>query len=86
MALYLCSGFCILYILVLEKYVFQVEGGPHLLKSFLHVTQDDLPLAARDMHLSFESLVITNTLGLQSSFNWTSTMIHPLGLFWGMIP
>ncbi len=86
MASYLCSGFCILYILVLEKYVFQVEGGPHLLKSFLRVTQDDLPLAARDMHLSFESLVITNTLGLQSSFNWTSTMIHPLGLFWGMIP
>jgi hypothetical protein len=30
-ALYLCSRFCIFDKLVLEEYVSQVEGGPHLL-------------------------------------------------------
>ncbi len=69
MALYLCSGFCIFYILVLEKYVSQVEGGPHLLQSCLRVAQNGLPPTTKDMHLSFQSLVITSTPGLQSSFN-----------------
>jgi hypothetical protein len=31
MALYLCFRFCIFNIHVLEEYVYQVEGGPHLL-------------------------------------------------------
>jgi hypothetical protein len=53
----------------LEKYVSQVEGGPHLLQSCLRVAQNGLPPTTKDMHLSFQSLVITSTPGLQSSFN-----------------
>jgi hypothetical protein len=37
---------------------FQVEGGPHLLQSYLVEVQDDLPLTTREMHSSFESLAI----------------------------
>jgi hypothetical protein len=63
-ALYLCSGFCIFDIPILEEYVYQVEGGPHLLQSCLRVVQYGLPLAAKDMHPSFESLVIISTPSL----------------------
>jgi hypothetical protein len=58
----LCSRFHIFHGPVLEEYVFQVEG--HLLQSCLCVTRDDLPLIARVMHHFFESLAITDTLGL----------------------
>jgi hypothetical protein len=37
-ASYLCSRFCILNRLVLEEYVSQVEGGPHLFQSCFRVT------------------------------------------------
>ncbi len=52
---------------ILEEYVSQVEGGSHLLQSCLCVTQNDLLLLTKEMHPSFESLVITGTLGLQAS-------------------
>jgi len=45
---------------ILEEYVFQVEEGPHLFQSCLCVTRDGLPLATREMHLSFENLIVTN--------------------------
>jgi hypothetical protein len=37
-ALYLCFTFRIFNTLILEEYVFQVEGGPHLLQSCLHAS------------------------------------------------
>jgi hypothetical protein len=55
---YSCSRFLYFNIPVLEEYVSQVEGGPHLLQSCLRVVQDGLPFTTRDMHLSFENLVI----------------------------
>ncbi len=60
MALYLCSRFCIFDRRILEEYVSQVEGSPHMLQSSLHVTQNGLPLVVKEMHLSFASLAITN--------------------------
>jgi hypothetical protein len=63
-ALYLCSGFCIFDGPILEEYVYQIEGCPHLLQSCLRVVQYGLPPVARDMDPSFESLVIISTLGL----------------------
>ncbi len=65
-ALYLCSKFRILDKLVLEVYVFQVEGGSHLLQSCFHATQNNLPLATRELHLFFESLAVIGTPGLQA--------------------
>ncbi len=64
MAPYLCSRFCIFDRPVLEKYVYQVQGGLHLLQSCLHAIQDGLPLIAREMHPFFESLVVTDTPNL----------------------
>jgi hypothetical protein len=61
---YLCSKFCIFYRPVLEEYVSQVKGGPHLLQSCLRATQDNFPPIVREMHLFFESLVVTSSLGL----------------------
>jgi len=60
-ASYLCSRFRIFDRPILEEYVSQVEGGPHMLQSSLHATQNGLPLVVKEMHLSFESLAITNT-------------------------
>jgi hypothetical protein len=34
---YLCSRFCIFNRPILEEYVSQIEGGPHLFHSCLHV-------------------------------------------------
>ncbi len=67
MALYLCSKFCIFDRPILEEYVFHVEGGSHLLQFCLHVVQNCLPLAIRDMHLSFKNLAITSAPSLQTS-------------------
>ncbi len=64
---YLCSRFRIFDKLVLEEYVFQVEGGPHLFQSYLRVAQDGLPPATREMLLSFKNLVVISALGLQAS-------------------
>ncbi len=64
MAPYLCSRFCIFDRPILEEYVSQVEGGPHLLQSCFRVARDDIPLAARDMHFSFESFAITSALAI----------------------
>jgi hypothetical protein len=47
---YLCSRFHTFDRLVLEEYVSQVEGGPHLLQSCLCVTRNDLFPTARDSH------------------------------------
>jgi hypothetical protein len=58
MALYLCSRFCIFDRPILEEYVSQVEGGPYLLQSCLHVTRNGLPPEGRKMHPLFESLTI----------------------------
>jgi len=65
---YLCSRFRIFHKPILEEYVSQVEGGPHLLLSCFLVAQDNLPSAVRRIHHSFESLVIINALGLQAFF------------------
>jgi hypothetical protein len=59
--LYLC------FWLVLEEYVSQVEGGPHLLQSCMCVVWDGLLHVARNMHPYFESLIVTNTLSLHAS-------------------
>ncbi len=64
--LYLCSRFCIFDRPDLEKYVYQVEGSPHLLRSCICAQQDGFPSPTRDMHPSFESLV-TGTSSLQVS-------------------
>ncbi len=64
---YFYFRFCIFNKLVLEEYVSQVEGGPHLFLSCLHTTQNDLILATKEMHPSFESLVVINTPSLHAS-------------------
>jgi len=60
--LYLCFKFCIFDRPVMEGYVFQVERGPHLLQSCLHVAQDGLVPTTREMHPSFNSLVVIGAL------------------------
>ncbi len=67
MAMYFYFKFRIFDKPVLEEYVFQIEGGPHLLQSCLHATRNGLPLAAREMHPSFESLIVINAPSLQAS-------------------
>ncbi len=67
MALYLCSRFRIFYGLILGEYVYQVKGGPHLLQSCLRVTQDGMFFATKEMHIFFESLVVTGTPGVHDS-------------------
>jgi hypothetical protein len=67
------------------KNMFLMLKGPHLLQSCLHVTRNGLPLAAREMHLSFESLAVIATLGFQASL----MDIHhdtSSGLSWKMTP
>ncbi len=64
---YLCSRFCIFDRPVLEEYVYQVEGGPHLLQSCFHVIQDNFPPTIKNMNFYFESLEITNALSLHES-------------------
>jgi hypothetical protein len=59
--LYLWCRFRIFNRPILDKYVFQVEGDPHLLQSCLRVTRYGLPPTTKEMHLSFESLVVTDT-------------------------
>jgi hypothetical protein len=63
-ASYLCFRFCIFDRLVLEEYISKVEGGPHLLQSYLCVVQDGLPPTIKEMHPSFESLIVISTLRL----------------------
>ncbi len=63
---YLCSKFHILNRLVLEEYVFQVEGGPHLLQICLLEIQDNLPFIVREMHPSFEGLAIIGAPNFQA--------------------
>ncbi len=67
MAPYLCFSFHIFNRFILEEYVSQVERDPHLLQSCFRVAQGGLPLATKEMHLSFESLTITGALNLQAS-------------------
>jgi len=43
----------------------KLKGGPHLLQSSLCVTLNGLTFAVKDMHPSFESLVVIDTRGLQ---------------------
>ncbi len=61
---YFYFRFCIFDKPVLEEYVSQVEGGPHLLKSCLHATWNGFPPATKEMHPSFESLTIINAPSL----------------------
>jgi hypothetical protein len=61
---YLCSRFLIFDRFVLEEYVSQVEGGSHLLQSCLHAVQNGFPPITKEMHLSFENLVVINALSL----------------------
>ncbi len=64
MVSYLCFRFCIFNRPILEEYVYQVEGGPHLLQSSLRGAQYGLPLVIKEIHPSFESLVVIGALGL----------------------
>jgi hypothetical protein len=64
---YLCFKFRIFNRFILKKFVFQVEGGPHLLQSCFHVAQNDLPPTTKEMHPSLENLVIIGTPNLQAS-------------------
>ncbi len=64
---YLCSKFRIFDKPILEQYVSQVEGGPHLLQSYLRATRNGLPPTTRDMHPFFQNLAITSTPSLQAS-------------------
>jgi hypothetical protein len=66
-ASYLCSRFCIFDRPILEEYVSQVEGGGHLLHYCLHVARYGLLSITRDIHPSFESLVVTNAPNLHAS-------------------
>jgi len=58
---YLCFRFHIFDRPIWEEYVFQVEGGLHLLQSCLHAKQNGLPPIIRDIHPSFESLALTSS-------------------------
>jgi hypothetical protein len=49
---------------VLEMYVSQIEGGPHLFQSCMRAMRNGLPPTARDMHPYFENLIVTGTLSL----------------------
>ncbi len=53
--------------LILEEYVYQVEGGPHLFQSCFHAARDNLPLATKKIHPSFESLAVINAPSLHAS-------------------
>jgi hypothetical protein len=52
---YLCSGFHIFDRPILEKYDFQVEGGPHLFQSCLRAAQNGFLPTTKDMHIFLES-------------------------------
>jgi len=45
-----------------------MERGPHLLQSCLHDVWDSLLFVTREVHLSFESVVITGAPCLQAFF------------------
>jgi len=64
---YFCFKFHILDRFILEEYVFQVEGGPHMFQSCLRVVQNGLLPVTREMHPFFESLAVTGTPSLQTS-------------------
>jgi hypothetical protein len=61
---YMCSKFCIFDKPILDEYVSQVEGDPQLLQSCFRATWDSLTPIVREMHPSFESLVVTGALGM----------------------
>jgi len=63
---YLCSRFHIFDRPILEEYVFQVEGGPHMFQSCLRVAQDGLPLIVREMRPFLKSLTITSAPSLHA--------------------
>ncbi len=63
MVLYLCFRFCIFDKPILEEYFFRLKGF-RLVLVMLHVGQDDFPLAVREMHHFFESLVVIGTSSL----------------------
>ncbi len=65
MVMYLCSRFHIFNRSILEEYV---SIDPHLLQSCLHVAHDNLLLITREIHLSFESLVVVDAPNLQAFF------------------
>ncbi len=50
----------------MEEYVFQVEGGPHLLQSCLRAAQDGFPFVANEMHPSFENMIVIIVSSLQT--------------------
>jgi len=62
----LCFMFRIFDRPILKEYVFQVKKGPHLFQTCLHVTQNGLPLVARDIHPSFDSLAVISAPSLQA--------------------
>jgi len=66
-ALYLCFRFCIFDRLVLEEYVSQINRGPHLFRSCLCVMRNGFPFATKEIHPSFESLVVISIPSLQAS-------------------
>jgi hypothetical protein len=59
--MYLCFSFRIFSRPMLEEYV---SIDPHLLQSCLRVALDNLPLITKNIHLSFESLVVIDASSL----------------------
>ncbi len=66
MASYLCSKFGFFDRPILEEYVSQVEGGPHLLQSSLCVVRNGFFPAAKEMHSSFANLANFDIPGLHA--------------------
>jgi hypothetical protein len=61
-------GFCIFNTPNLEEYVSYVERGAHLLQSCFLVAHDNFPLVAREIQVSFESLVVIDSPSVQAFF------------------
>jgi len=65
-ALYLCFKFGFFGKPILEEYVFQVEGGSHLLQSSLCVVRNGFFPVAKEMHPSFANLANFDIPGLHA--------------------
>ncbi len=64
--LYLCFSFHIFNRFISKSMFFKLKGGPHIFQSCFHIVWDNLFFITRKMHLSFESLVVIDALGLQA--------------------
>jgi hypothetical protein len=68
---YLCSKFRIFNKSILEEYVSQDEGGPHLLQSCLRVAWNSFPPVVKEMQFFLKTMVVIGILSLQASLMGT---------------